>query len=139
MPRATSPVSPCRWTAVPRSSDSTGPGCVVPLHNPLSVCCARLGGSRLTATAMSSAYETTPAFGVTVAAAGRGSTRFERLGALAQAAEAAGLDSVWTGDLYSRSATVPMAIMADRTERIEIASGIAYGVGRTPVMWAAEA
>jgi probable F420-dependent oxidoreductase len=78
-------------------------------------------------------------FGVNTFGAGFGPERFQRTTALTQRAEAAGFDSVWVGELYNRSATVPMAAIAAATERIEIGTNIAYGVGRTPLVWAAEA
>jgi probable F420-dependent oxidoreductase len=78
-------------------------------------------------------------YGVTTFGAGFGPERFERASALARRAEEAGFDSVWVGELYNRSATIPMATLATATERVEIGSNIAYGVGRTPLIWAAEA
>lgn len=78
-------------------------------------------------------------FGLTVFGAGFGPDRFENLSSLAADAEAAGFDSVWTGELYNRSATIPMATLAMATSRAGIGSNIAYGVGRTPLVWAAEA
>jgi probable F420-dependent oxidoreductase len=61
------------------------------------------------------------------------------MGEIAAAADAAGLDSVWAPELYNRSATIPVAEMANRTERILVGTGIAYGVGRSPLTLAAEA
>src|SRR6201996_217214 len=79
-------------------------------------------------------------YGVTVfAAAGRGPERFRRVAALAAEAEAAGFAAVWTGELYSRSATIPMAALAAATTQVQVGSCIAYGVGRSPLIWAAEA
>jgi alkanesulfonate monooxygenase SsuD/methylene tetrahydromethanopterin reductase-like flavin-dependent oxidoreductase (luciferase family) len=79
-------------------------------------------------------------YGLTVfAAAGHGPERFRRAAGLAAEAEAAGFTAVWTGELYSRSATIPMAALAAATERTRIGSCIAYGVGRSPLIWAAEA
>ena len=79
-------------------------------------------------------------YGLTVfAATGRGPERFRRAAALAAEAEAAGFAAVWTGELYSRSATIPMAALAAATDRVQIGSCIAYGVGRSPLIWAAEA
>jgi alkanesulfonate monooxygenase SsuD/methylene tetrahydromethanopterin reductase-like flavin-dependent oxidoreductase (luciferase family) len=79
-------------------------------------------------------------YGLTVfAAAGHGPERFRRVAGLAAEAEAAGFTAVWTGELYSRSATIPMAALAAATERAQIGSCIAYGVGRSPLIWAAEA
>ncbi|HEX4253860.1 MAG TPA: LLM class flavin-dependent oxidoreductase [Streptosporangiaceae bacterium] len=79
-------------------------------------------------------------YGLTVfAAAGHGPERFRRAAGLAADAEAAGFTAVWTGELYNRSATIPMAALAAATERAQIGSCIAYGVGRSPLIWAAEA
>jgi probable F420-dependent oxidoreductase len=61
------------------------------------------------------------------------------MGDIAAAADAAGLDSVWAPELYNRSATIAVAEMANRTERILVGTGIAYGVGRSPLTLAAEA
>lgn len=77
--------------------------------------------------------------GVPITAAGSGPARIERMVELAQAAEAAGFASLWTNELYSHSATIPMAVLGHRTERAQIASGIAYGVGRSPLTLATEA
>ena len=74
----------------------------------------------------------------------RGSERLPRRGisvfagsiaemvASAAAADAAGFHSVWTSELYNRSATVTLAALAQRTSRARLGSGIMYGVGRTP-------
>lgn len=79
-------------------------------------------------------------YGLTVfAAAGGGPERFRRAAGLAARAEAAGFTAVWTGELYSRSATIPMAALAAATTRAQVGSCIAYGVGRSPLIWAAEA
>jgi probable F420-dependent oxidoreductase len=78
-------------------------------------------------------------YGVVTFSAGSGPERFERANALARRAEDAGFDSVWVSELYNRSATVPMATIAQATSRVEIGTNIAYGVGRSPLMWAAEA
>jgi probable F420-dependent oxidoreductase len=78
-------------------------------------------------------------YGVVTFGAGFGPERFERASALARRAEEAGFDSVWVGELYNRSAPVPMATLALATERVQIGTNIAYGVGRTPLVWAAEA
>ena len=77
--------------------------------------------------------------GVVTFGAGSGPERFARGDALARRAEDAGFDSVWVSELYNRSATIPMATLATATERVQIGTNIAYGVGRTPLMWAAEA
>jgi probable F420-dependent oxidoreductase len=78
-------------------------------------------------------------YGVVTFSAGFGPERFERTNALARRAESAGFDSVWVSELYNRSATVPMATIAQATSRVVIGTNIAYGVGRSPLMWAAEA
>lgn len=78
-------------------------------------------------------------YGLTIFNGGYGPERFRRATEIAVSAERAGFEAVWNGELYSRSATVPMAAIATATERIAIGSNIAYGVGRTPLMWAAEA
>ncbi len=63
----------------------------------------------------------------------------ETMAAAAAAADAAGFASAWTAELYNRSATVTLAALAQRTTSCSIGSGIMYGVGRTPLMLAAEA
>src|ERR1700760_4395659 len=73
------------------------------------------------------------------AAAGRGPERFRRAADLAAEAEVAGFSAVWTGELYSRSATIPMAALAAATTQVQVGSCIAYSVGRSPLIWAAEA
>ena len=78
-------------------------------------------------------------YGITTFSAGFGPERFERTAALVRRAEEAGFDSVWVSELYNRSATVPMAVIARETERVAIGTNIAYGVGRSPLIWAAEA
>lgn len=57
----------------------------------------------------------------------------------ARAADETGFHTVWTSELYNRSATVTVAAMAQATSRCLVGSGIIYGVGRTPLMLAAEA
>ena len=59
--------------------------------------------------------------------------------ALAVEAERAGFDSVWTTEFSWRSATVPMAAIAAVTDRVAIGSAIAYALGRSPAVLAAEA
>ena len=59
--------------------------------------------------------------------------------ALAVEAERAGFDSVWATEFSWRSATVPMAAIAAATSRITIGSAIAYALGRSPAVLAAEA
>ena len=58
---------------------------------------------------------------------------------LAVRAEQAGFDSVWTTEFSWRSATVPMAAIAVATNRVTIGSAIAYALGRSPAVLAAEA
>ncbi|WP_433781467.1 LLM class flavin-dependent oxidoreductase [Actinomycetospora sp. CA-101289] len=77
--------------------------------------------------------------GLTIFTGGRGRERFRRAGELARRAEDAGFGAVWTGELYSRSATIPMAALGLATERVAVGSNIAYGVGRAPLVWAVEA
>jgi len=78
-------------------------------------------------------------YGLTVFGSGHGPERFERAGSIAVKAEEAGFSAIWANDLYNRSATISMAALAIATKRVRIGSSIAYGVGRTPVVWAAEA
>lgn len=78
-------------------------------------------------------------YGVNALGVGRGPERFRTMVELARQAEDIGCSTVWTSELYSRSATVPMAALAAGTDTIGIGTNIAYGVGRTPLMWAAEA
>ena len=63
----------------------------------------------------------------------------ETMAAAAEAADAAGFQSAWTSELYNRSATITLAALAQRTQSCLIGSGILYGVGRSPLMLAAEA
>ena len=58
---------------------------------------------------------------------------------IARAADAAGLDTTWTSELFNRSATIPLAAMASVTQRCKLGSAITYGVGRTPLAMNAEA
>jgi probable F420-dependent oxidoreductase len=78
-------------------------------------------------------------YGINGFGLGTGPARFAAIAEVARAAEDAGCSAVWTSELYSRSATVPMAVIAGATERVSVGSNIAYGVGRTPLVWAAEA
>jgi probable F420-dependent oxidoreductase len=78
-------------------------------------------------------------YGINAFGCGSGRQRFDTITELGREAEAAGCAAVWTSELYSRSATIPMAVLAATTRRVHIGSNIAYGVGRTPLMWAAEA
>ncbi|MGQ0575669.1 MAG: LLM class flavin-dependent oxidoreductase [Pseudonocardia sp.] len=59
--------------------------------------------------------------------------------AAARRAEERGFESVWTTEFYDRSATVSLAAMAVATSTVTVASGIAYAVGRSPLVLAAEA
>lgn len=58
---------------------------------------------------------------------------------LARAADTAGLDAVWGGEFYFTSATVKLATWALATDRCRVGSAIMYGVGRSPLVIAAEA
>ncbi len=58
---------------------------------------------------------------------------------LAEAADAAGFDTIWTSELYNRSATIALAAMAGVTPNAKLGSAITYGVGRSPLTLAAEA
>ena len=60
------------------------------------------------------------------------------LAELARAAEEAGFARIWAPELY-RSATIPLAVAAAATERIEIATGIALAFTRSPFVLALEA
>ncbi|MDH3226110.1 MAG: LLM class flavin-dependent oxidoreductase [Thermoleophilia bacterium] len=62
----------------------------------------------------------------------------EELAATARQAENAGLARIWSPELQ-RSATIPLAIVAAATERIEIATGIALAFTRSPMVFALEA
>lgn len=53
--------------------------------------------------------------------------------------EAAGFDSAWTTEFYTRSATISLAATALATSRITVGSAIAYAVGRSPLILATEA
>jgi probable F420-dependent oxidoreductase len=66
-------------------------------------------------------------------------TSVRAMAELAEAADAAGLDAAWAPELYNRSATISVAHMAARTERCRVGTAIAYGVGRSPLVLAAEA
>jgi probable F420-dependent oxidoreductase len=61
------------------------------------------------------------------------------MAAAARDADRAGFETVWTSELYNRSATVTVAAIALGTSRCAVGSGIMYGVGRSPLMLAAEA
>jgi probable F420-dependent oxidoreductase len=66
-------------------------------------------------------------------------TTLEAMAEAAEEADAAGFDAIWTSELYNRTATVTLAAFAPRTQRARLGSGIVYGVGRSPLMLAAEA
>ena len=66
-------------------------------------------------------------------------TSVRSMGELAARADAAGLDAAWAPELYNRSATISVAEMCNRTERCRVGTAIAYGVGRSPLILAAEA
>lgn len=57
---------------------------------------------------------------------------------LARRAEDAGFARIWAPELY-RSATIPLAMAAGATERIELATGIALAFTRSPFVLALEA
>ncbi|WP_026909939.1 LLM class flavin-dependent oxidoreductase [Patulibacter minatonensis] len=78
-------------------------------------------------------------YGLSIVSRGSGPERFAAAADLARAADGAGFDALWTSELYDRSATILMAHLAGVTTHARIGSSIAYGVGRTPLMWAAEA
>ena len=58
---------------------------------------------------------------------------------VAAAADAAGFDASWTSEFNDRSAIVALAAMAYNTSKCRIGSGIAYGVGRSPLILANDA
>lgn len=62
----------------------------------------------------------------------------EGLAAFAAAAEHAGIARLWAPELH-RSATVPLAVAALATERVELATGIALAFTRSPMALALEA
>jgi probable F420-dependent oxidoreductase len=66
-------------------------------------------------------------------------TSVRAMGALAAAADEAGLAAAWAPELYDRSATISVAEMCSRTSRCTVGTAIAYGVGRSPLTLAAEA
>ena len=78
-------------------------------------------------------------YGLNIMTGGVGPERFRRMAQMSARAEDAGFDTIWTNELYNHSATIGMAVMAGATSRVRIGSNIAYGVGRTPLIWAAEA
>jgi probable F420-dependent oxidoreductase len=60
------------------------------------------------------------------------------LRAFARAAEDAGIARLWAPELY-RSSTIPLALAAEATERIELATGVALAFTRSPFTLALEA
>jgi probable F420-dependent oxidoreductase len=60
------------------------------------------------------------------------------IAAFARAAEDAGLSRLWAPELH-RSSTIPLAVAAGATERIELATGIALAFTRSPMVLALEA
>lgn len=54
-------------------------------------------------------------------------------------AERSGFSSVWTSEVYHRSAIVTLTALAAATSRIAIGSGIAWAFGRTPLTLATDA
>ena len=58
---------------------------------------------------------------------------------LAQRAEAAGLDAVFTVEFFNRHGYVPLAAIAQATERVKIGTGIANAFIRTPLLHASAA
>ena len=63
----------------------------------------------------------------------------QALAQTAAAADAAGFDAAWASEFYSRSGSISMAAMANRTQNCRIGSSILYGVGRSPLVLATEA
>ncbi len=63
----------------------------------------------------------------------------QSLARTAAAADAAGFDAAWASEFYSRSGSISMAAMANRTRNCRIGSSILYGVGRSPLVLATEA
>jgi probable F420-dependent oxidoreductase len=59
--------------------------------------------------------------------------------ALARQAEAAGFDSVWAPEFHNHSGVLALAAAALETERIELATGIAWAFGRSPLLTAVTA
>jgi probable F420-dependent oxidoreductase len=58
---------------------------------------------------------------------------------LAQRAEAAGLDSVFTVEFFNRHGYVPLGAIAQATERVKLGTGIANAFTRTPLLHASAA
>jgi probable F420-dependent oxidoreductase len=62
----------------------------------------------------------------------------DAIAAFARRAEEAGIARLWATELY-RSATIPLALAARATERIELGTGIALAFTRSPMVTALEA
>ena len=58
---------------------------------------------------------------------------------LARRAEAAGFDSAWAPEFHNHSGVLALAAAALETERIELATGIAWAFGRSPLLTAVTA
>jgi probable F420-dependent oxidoreductase len=58
---------------------------------------------------------------------------------LARRAEAAGFDSAWAPEFHNHSGVLALAAAAMETERIELATGIAWAFGRSPLLTAVTA
>ena len=58
---------------------------------------------------------------------------------LARRAEAAGFDSVWAPEFHNHSGVLALAAAALDTERVELATGIAWAFGRSPLLTAVTA
>lgn len=66
-------------------------------------------------------------------------TTLSDLAEAARIAEAAGMPSVWATEFHDHSGIVGAAVMAQATATIGLGTAIAYGLGRTPLVLAAEA
>src|SRR6185503_1715743 len=58
---------------------------------------------------------------------------------LARRAEEAGFDSVWAPEFHNHSGVLALAAAALVTERVELATGIAWAFGRSPLLTAVTA
>jgi alkanesulfonate monooxygenase SsuD/methylene tetrahydromethanopterin reductase-like flavin-dependent oxidoreductase (luciferase family) len=58
---------------------------------------------------------------------------------MAALAESKGYSSAWTAEFYDRSASISLAVMAERTSEIRLGSAIIYAFGRSPLVLAIEA
>jgi alkanesulfonate monooxygenase SsuD/methylene tetrahydromethanopterin reductase-like flavin-dependent oxidoreductase (luciferase family) len=68
-----------------------------------------------------------------------GTEAFDALIPVAQAADATGFHRLWTTEYTSRDAILRAVMLANATERINVASGIAYAFSRAPLAMAAYA